>query len=186
MAVVRTKDSRIPKAYKLILDDGQIVNVMACRGGQTVGSERSLIQTQREFTVIQQRIEHLTKEAVVAPDDKTYTSKLNYVKKFERDFANLEPQVDRTLLSVLTEWDLALTEDSERDADYIPLTTDGMATVERDMKFDIFSKLMEKFSEENEEKKESSANTPAGTQVKVNSVSTPPGQSTTSLQSSTE
>ena len=179
MAVANKQAGRTPKAYVLVLEDGQEVNVMATRGGQTVGSERTLAQLQREFAVIQGRIEYLTAEAVQAPDDKTYISKLNYAKKFEKNFADLEPQVDQTLLAVLTEWDMALTEEDERRGQYVPLTPEGMQTVDRTMKFDVFSKLMEKFMEENQEKKEYSENSHDGIPVKENSESAQAGTSTT-------
>lgn len=176
---VANKKGRTPKHYLLTLEDGQEVNVMAVRGGQTVGGERELVQVHREFTVIQGRIEHLTQEAIQAPDDKTYQSKLNYVKKFEKNFADLEPQIEKTLLLVLTEWDLALTEEDEKEAIFVPLTPEGLQTLERTIKFDVFGKLMDQFGEESEEKKGSSESSPDGIPVKANLENAQTGQSTT-------
>lgn len=181
MAVANKARRRAPKLY-IIKDEGsQEIHIMAARGGLTVQADRELEAVKREFTVIQGRMEHLTNEAIQAPDDKTYQSKLNYVKKFEKNFADLAPKVIQMLLLVISDWDLCLTEEDEAASLTVPLTPEGMEMLERGTVFDVFNKLMEAFAEDAEEKKEPGASpTDNGTQATVSMESARQEQSTTS------
>ncbi len=175
MAVVSRNKGRLPKHYELVLEDGQIVNVMATRAGLSVADEREMTAIKREALVIAQRIAHLENEAIQAPDDRAYESKLRYAKKFQKNYADLRPKVTGLLLLTVTEWDLALTEEDEKAERFVDLTEAGLAQVEYDMLLDINSKLMDKFAEEDEKKELASESSPDSTAARASTEQSPTG-----------
>jgi hypothetical protein len=181
MAVANKQRGRTPKHYELTLADGQIVNVMAVRGGMTVGDERDYEAVLLAVKSIQERVEFKLNEAIQAEDTKTYESKLRYAQKFQREFGNIESKIERLLLLTVTEWDVALTVEQEEKSDFVPLSPEGMSTLEYEYKLAIFNALMDEFKEERDSKKESGASrTDNGTPVRANSANAPPEPLTTS------
>lgn len=155
MAVARKKTNSIELVKTTIEDDGgQEVNVTIRRGVFEVGHEEKIAEIVADFDVIQQRVEFLKKKAVEAETEqehkrakKQYT---NYLK--QRD--DIMEAVDGALIIILAEWDMALTQEDEDAKNFVPLTPEGLKTLDAAVRLDIFNKVSVKARRYSEEKKD--------------------------------
>lgn len=146
MAVVK-KQGEYTETVEITLEDKQPLTVTVRRGGMDEGRLREIAEHAQELTAIGERIEHLRSLAVKASSDREYEENLKKAKSFTARKADvkkvLERMTDAALLKTVTGWTLYLSEEEEKEGRAVPVTEDGLAQLDFDLKWDIQNKLNE-------------------------------------------
>jgi hypothetical protein len=159
MAVAKKKSNRGETIKTTItLDDGQDVNVVIRVGEYEVGHQEKIIESQADFSIIQGRLKYLRKKAVEAETELEYKRARKQYGDYLKKQDDVLLATDTALCAMLAEWDMALTQEDEDAKNFVPLTLEGLKTLDPAIRLDAFAKVVDKAKKYPEsEKKDSSA-----------------------------
>jgi hypothetical protein len=143
---------------QITLNDGQVVNVTIQRGNYSQGDRESNEGLFDNLALADARLKELKRRAVEARNQKEYEQQEAEYKLFKGKIVKLMQGVDRFILSIIKKWDMALSEEDEKLRVFVPLTMQGLATLDEVIRMDVFTKTIELLAKgKDKEKKDSSA-----------------------------
>ncbi len=159
MAVAKRKSTLSDFETVLVLDDGQEVNALLRRRGFDVGDQEKIGEALMELPFIEKRIAKLKEQVENADGDDAYNQNLRRYKDFVKKQEEVFDFMALIIKNVVGRWDLCLTEEDEASGVTIPLTLEGIRSLEPNLRVDVFTKVTEKLKDRTEsEKKDLSAN----------------------------
>lgn len=161
---VATKQKTRPET--LILDNGDELHIELIEVGFDVGRQEDFAQAIEEapfhakraakrLAVLNAALDEAIEQDL--PDDE-YEGRFQAVRDYKKTQEGFLHTVNLGILTMIASWDEALTKADEDAWIFVPLTMEGLATLNPMLRLDIFMKAMQKLSgRTEEEKKESSA-----------------------------
>jgi hypothetical protein len=152
---------------QLVLDNGDILNVILIRSGFNVGEHEQFAEAAAEAPYHARRAAKITDKLRAAIDEaideglpeEEYNLRLQALRDHTKKQEMFLETVDLGIRVMIAEWDQALTEEDEKAGNFVPLTPEGLLTLHPLLRMDIFSKALDKSKgRTEEEKKDSSEN----------------------------
>jgi hypothetical protein len=147
------------------LDDGQIVNIVVKRGSLTQGDREANQEVMTNMSLANGRLEKLKQRSIEATSDGDFQRHAKEYKNFRDKIKAIQGQVDLFIITVISKWDMCLTEEDEKNGIAVPLTLEGLAQLEESLRLEVFLKLLGVVFGDHEEKKDLFENSSAAKQT---------------------